>query len=128
MSAASGAQKATSKFFDRVFSKETLRYFCSTHFWGPVSNFGIPLAAIVDLQNKPPDMISGPMTGSLIVYSLVFMRYSLAIKPQNYLLFGCHFVNEIAQLGQGYRYVRYTYGDEGKKAQEVSPDQKKVGN
>ncbi|ANZ76635.1 BA75_04270T0 [Komagataella pastoris] len=127
MSASSGAQKATSKFFDRLFSKESLRYLCTTHFWGPVSNFGIPLAAILDLQNKPPDMISGPMTGSLIVYSLVFMRYSLAIKPQNYLLFGCHFVNEIAQLGQGYRFVMYKYVNDDKKTQ-VSADQKKVNN
>ena len=28
---------------------------------------------------KDPDLISGPMTGSLILYSLVFMRYSMAL-------------------------------------------------
>lgn len=48
---------------------------CSTHFWGPVSNFGIPLAAVMDLK-KEPDLISGPMTFSLIGYSAVFMRYA----------------------------------------------------
>lgn len=78
----------------------------TTHFWGPVSNFGIPVAAVLDLK-KDPELISGPMTGSLIVYSLVFMRYSLAVTPQNYLLFGCHFVNELAQLAQGFRYVKF---------------------
>lgn len=56
-----------------------------------------------------PDLISGPMTGSLILYSLVFMRYSMAVTPQNYLLFGCHFVNELAQLSQGFRWVKHHY-------------------
>ena len=101
-------QRSSNKYFKLLFSKETLRYVCSTHFWGPVSNFGIPVAAILDL-NKDPDLISGPMTGSLIVYSLVFMRYSMAVTPKNYLLFGCHFVNEIAQLGQGFRWTKHHY-------------------
>jgi hypothetical protein len=47
------------------------------------------------------------MTGALVVYSAIFMRYALAIQPRNYLLFGCHFINEGAQLTQGYRYLRY---------------------
>ena len=78
------------------------------HILGSVSNFGIPIAAILDLK-KDPDLISGPMTGSLILYSLVFMRYSMAVTPQNYLLFGCHFVNELAQLSQGFRWVKHHY-------------------
>lgn len=80
----------------------------TTHFWGPVSNFGIPLAAIYDLQ-KDPELISGPMTLALVLYSGVFMRYALAVTPQNYLLFGCHVVNETAQLAQGYRWIDYNY-------------------
>ena len=28
------------------------------------------------------------MTAALIVYSAVFMRYSVAVRPKNYLLFG----------------------------------------
>lgn len=51
--------------------------------------------------------ISGTMTGALTVYSLTFMRYALAVSPANYLLFGCHLVNEGAQLTQGYRYLQY---------------------
>ncbi|KAH6998291.1 hypothetical protein BKA56DRAFT_607842 [Ilyonectria sp. MPI-CAGE-AT-0026] len=77
-------------------------------FWGPASNFGIPIAAILDTQ-KSPDMISGQMTGALIIYAATFMRYSLAVSPRNYLLFACHFVNEGAQLTQGYRYLNYHY-------------------
>lgn len=81
---------------------------CSTHFWGPVSNFGIPVAAVLDLK-KDPTLISGPMTGSLIVYSIVFMRYATAVTPWNPLLFACHAVNEVAQLAQGGRWVNYWY-------------------
>lgn len=47
------------------------------------------------------------MTGALVVYSATFMRYSLAVTPKNYLLFACHFVNEGAQLTQGYRWLQY---------------------
>lgn len=47
------------------------------------------------------------MTGALCIYSATFMRYSLAVQPRNYLLFACHFVNECAQLTQGYRYLSY---------------------
>lgn len=102
-----------------------------------MSNFGIPVAAVLDTQ-KSPDLyvepaaslfffpfppaatkekkggkkadscrISGQMTGALCIYSATFMRYSLAVTPKNYLLFACHFVNECAQLTQGYRYLSY---------------------
>ena len=92
----------------KYINKETLKYVFTTHFWGPVSNFGIPIAAIYDLK-KDPTLISGPMTFALIAYSGVFMRYALAVSPKNFLLFGCHLTNEIAQMGQGYRYINYTY-------------------
>jgi hypothetical protein len=47
------------------------------------------------------------MTGALCIYSATFMRYSMAVSPANYLLFACHFVNEGAQLTQGYRWMQY---------------------
>ena len=47
------------------------------------------------------------MTGALTIYSATFMRYALAVQPKNYLLFACHFVNEGAQLTQGYRWMQY---------------------
>ncbi|QBM91097.1 Uncharacterized protein family UPF0041 [Metschnikowia aff. pulcherrima] len=104
--------------FRNIFNKQTFKYMLTTHFWGPVSNFGIPVAAVLDLK-KDPEYISGPMTGSLILYSLVFMRYSLAISPKNYLLFGCHFVNEAAQLAQGFRWTRHYYLDKAVEAKEA---------
>ncbi|MCJ1309189.1 hypothetical protein MMC25_002846 [Agyrium rufum] len=47
------------------------------------------------------------MTLALSVYSATFMRYSLAITPKNYLLFGCHIINFASQNIQGYRYLQY---------------------
>ncbi|KAJ0291410.1 hypothetical protein COL940_000605 [Colletotrichum noveboracense] len=98
----------------KIRSNPVTDYVCSTHFWGPVSNFGIPLAAVMDTQ-KSPDLISGSMTGALCIYSATFMRYSLAVQPKNYLLFLCHFVNEGAQLTQGYRWLQYNHWS-GKEA------------
>ncbi|KAG9230437.1 hypothetical protein BJ875DRAFT_472193 [Amylocarpus encephaloides] len=90
----------------KIRSNPMLSYVCSTHFWGPVSNFGIPIAAVMDTQ-KSPELISGTMTGALTIYSATFMRYALAVQPKNYLLFACHFVNEGSQLTQGYRWMQY---------------------
>jgi hypothetical protein len=47
------------------------------------------------------------MTGALSAYSATFMRYSLAVTPANYLLFGCHAINFTSQIVQGYRYMGY---------------------
>lgn len=59
------------------------------------------------------------MTGALCIYSATFMRYSLAVSPRNWLLFGCHFINEGAQLTQMYRYLNYhKWGGKEKAALE----------
>ena len=47
----------------------------STHFWGPVANWGLPLAAITDLTSKEPKFISGPMTVALASYSYVLFFF-----------------------------------------------------
>jgi len=80
----------------------------STHFWGPVANWGIPLAAIAD-TNKSPELISGKMTFALCCYSGVFMRFAYMVQPRNWLLFACHFTNECAQLTQMSRFLKYEY-------------------
>ncbi|KAF2474777.1 UPF0041 domain protein [Lindgomyces ingoldianus] len=106
----------------KIRSNKYLDYFCSTHFWGPASNFGIPIAAVADMT-KDPEIISGRMTAALSCYSAVFMRYALAVSPRNYLLFGCHFINCASQLTQGYRYMQYwNFGgrDAALKAKEAA--------
>ncbi|KAI4290588.1 MAG: hypothetical protein L6R35_000151 [Caloplaca aegaea] len=90
----------------KIRSHPYLNYLCSTHFWGPVSNFGIPIAAIADIQ-KDPELISGRMTSALTLYSATFMRYSMAVSPKNYLLFACHLINFGSQSTQGVRFLKY---------------------
>lgn len=51
----------------------------TTHFWGPVANWGFVLAALSDMK-KPAEMISPKMTGVLCVYSLLFMRFSWMVQ------------------------------------------------
>ncbi|NXF54655.1 MPC1 protein, partial [Oceanites oceanicus] len=84
------------KAVDYVRSKEFRDYLMSTHFWGPVANWGLPVAAINDMK-KSPEIISGRMTFALCCYSLTFMRFAYKVQPRNWLLFACHLTNEVAQ-------------------------------
>ncbi|WFD44894.1 Pyrimidine nucleotide transporter, mitochondrial [Malassezia psittaci] len=80
-------------------------YFMSTHFWGPAANWSLPIAALADLK-KDPALISPTMTPTLFVYSCVFMRFAMRVKPRNPLLFACHLTNAVAQGTQIVRMVR----------------------
>ncbi|XP_026285085.1 mitochondrial pyruvate carrier 1 [Frankliniella occidentalis] len=94
------------KLMNSLKSKEFREYLMSTHFWGPVANWGIPIAAIADTR-KDAAMISGKMTLALSLYSIMFMRFAWRVQPRNMLLFACHFTNECAQLTQGARFINY---------------------
>ncbi|XP_055926439.1 mitochondrial pyruvate carrier 1-like isoform X2 [Argiope bruennichi] len=102
------ASKFVGSMFQQLKSKEFRTYLCSTHFWGPVANWGIPIAAIADIK-KDPSIISGKMTSALCVYSLLFMRFAWKVQPRNLLLFACHFTNECAQITQGCRLLKHEY-------------------
>ncbi|KAI0001597.1 hypothetical protein BJV77DRAFT_1057476 [Russula vinacea] len=115
-----------STFFHWLRSPAARQYFFSTHFWGPVANWGLPLAAIADLK-KDEEVISGTMTTALAAYSMVFMRFAWKVDPRNYLLFACHITNATAQLTQGYRFVNYWHrGGKEKKALHAAPPPGKV--
>ncbi|KEF63017.1 small nuclear ribonucleoprotein B and B' [Exophiala aquamarina CBS 119918] len=109
----------------KIRSNPVSDYFCSTHFWGPASNFGIPIAAVLDTQ-KDPEIISGKFTAALTVYSATFMRYAMAVQPKNYLLFACHFVNFNAQLTQGYRWYDYWYQGGADKWAAIRAEKEKL--
>ncbi|KAM4679394.1 mitochondrial pyruvate carrier 1 [Amazona ochrocephala] len=96
------------KAVDYLRSKEFRDYLMSTHFWGPVANWGLPIAAFNDMK-KSPEIVSGRMTFALCFYSLAFMRFAYKVQPRNWLLFACHFTNEIAQLIQGGRLIKYRF-------------------
>ncbi|PKI83392.1 hypothetical protein MVES_002515 [Malassezia vespertilionis] len=108
-----------SSFVSWLRTPAAREYFCSTHFWGPVANWALPLAALADLK-KDPSMISATMTPTLFMYSCVFMRFALRVQPRNMLLFACHLTNATAQGAQIFRLVKYKM-DEGevKKADAV---------
>ncbi|XP_036439163.1 mitochondrial pyruvate carrier 1 [Colossoma macropomum] len=97
------------KAVDHLRSREFREYLMSTHFWGPVANWGLPIAAISDMK-KSPEIISGRMTFALVCYSLLFMRFAYKVQPRNWLLFACHLTNETAQLIQGGRLIKYNMG------------------
>lgn len=117
----------------------------STHFWGPVANWGIPIACLLDIK-KDPRIISGTMTtgefcaslhvdvsnfidtyslpfSALVLYSCVFMRFAWKVQPRNMLLFACHLTNASAQSIQGGRFLAYHYGSptEDKQKAELKP-------
>ncbi|KAJ4729421.1 Mitochondrial pyruvate carrier [Melia azedarach] len=87
----------------------------TTHFWGPVFNWSLPIAAFLD-RKKPPELISGNMTGVMCVYSALFMRFAWMVQPRNLHLLVCHASNETVQL---YQFSRWA------KAQGFSQKQKK---
>ncbi|XP_057573645.1 mitochondrial pyruvate carrier 1-like protein [Hippopotamus amphibius kiboko] len=94
---------------ETVKSKEFRDYMTSTHFWGPVATWGLPVAAFSDMR-EPPDIISGRMTTALIFYSMAFMRFAYRVQPRNLLLMACHGTNVMVQSIQGGRYLIYHYG------------------
>ncbi|XP_023379485.1 mitochondrial pyruvate carrier 1-like protein [Pteropus medius] len=102
---------------DYMKTKEFRDYITSTHFWGPVANWGLPLAAFRDMKASP-EIISGRMTTALIFYSMAFMRFAYRVQPRNLLLMACHGTNVMAQSIQASRYLMYHHG--GGAAQAIA--------
>ncbi|KAM5290782.1 mitochondrial pyruvate carrier 1-like protein [Glossophaga mutica] len=107
------------KAMDYVKTKEFRDYVTSTHFWGPVANWGLPMAAFRDMKASP-DIISGRMTTALILYSMAFMRFAYRVQPRNLLLMACHSANVVAQSVQASRFVVYHYGGGAEKTPAVA--------
>ncbi|KAM8753164.1 mitochondrial pyruvate carrier 1-like protein [Rhynchonycteris naso] len=106
------------KVRDYVKTKEFRDYLTSTHFWGPMGNWGLPLAAFNDMKASP-EIISGRMTTALIFYSMAFMRFAYRVQPRNLLLLACHGTNVVAQSVQANRYLIYHYGGGAEKIAAV---------
>ncbi|KAI8529171.1 hypothetical protein RHMOL_Rhmol12G0205200 [Rhododendron molle] len=80
-----------------------------THFWGP-SNCNWWVWQGREEIKKPPDMISGNMTGAIFVFSALFMRFAWMVQLRNYPLLTCHASNETMQL---YQLSRWAKGNGG---------------
>ncbi|KAF7484727.1 mitochondrial pyruvate carrier 1-like protein [Marmota monax] len=108
-------EEVLKKAKDYVKTKEFRDYVTSTHFWGPVANWGLPLAALRDMKASL-ELISGRMTTALILYSMTFMRFAYRVQPRNMLLMACHFTNVVAQSVQAGRYINYHYLGDAQRA------------
>lgn len=56
-------------------------------FWAPTFKWGLVLAGLGDILERPIEYISIPQTLSLTFTGAIWSRYSLVIKPINYNLF-----------------------------------------
>jgi len=82
----------------------------SAEWWGrcgAIAGWGVSGAAIYDAVQNSPEAINLNMTGVLMVYSTLFCRWALIVKPQNMLLASCHVANIAAQANQFRRAVEY---------------------
>lgn len=68
----------------------------TTHFWGPVLNAMFVVQGIKE-RHRPPHRLSRNMQFILTVYSILFMRFAIVVKPRNYLLFCVHVSNTMLQ-------------------------------
>lgn len=105
MSASIPARSIGRRFIDAMSHPE--HGWKTTHFWGPVANWGLVAAAVTDAVTKPPDVISMKMTCTMAAYSAVFMRFAWMVQPRNHLLFACHLFNvgaQLYQLQRGYKH------------------------
>jgi len=68
----------------------------TTHFWGPVTNWGLVAVAARDMcGNKSETDVGMAMTLALV--SLCFMRFAWRVHPRNLLLLACHGVHAAMQ-------------------------------
>ena len=99
----------------------------TTHFWGPVANWGLVGAAVYDASVKGPETIDMEMTATMIAYSGTFMGFAWYVQPRNYLLFACHVFNITAQTNQMKRAIEYQMKTSNNAEKNVKEMLKKVG-
>lgn len=103
-----------SKFMNSPVGPKTV------HFWGPACNWALVLAAMAD-ANKPPEKISRNVTGVLMFYSILFMRFAWRVQPRNLLLLSCHTANAAMQgILLKKKMMHEWYGDAGVSSSPAS--------
>lgn len=79
----------------------------TTHFWGPVANWGLAGSGMYDALLKGPEIINERMCATQVVYSGLFVRFAWAVQPRNYILASCHTANVLAQGNQLRRWAEH---------------------
>ncbi|KAH8271691.1 hypothetical protein KR044_001184 [Drosophila immigrans] len=72
-------------------------------FWAPLGKWGLVLAGLGDLLNRPPQVISLNQASILAATGLIWSRYSVVIIPKNYSLLA---VNMVVFATQGWLVVK----------------------
>lgn len=90
----------------------------TTHFWGPVANWGLSLSAMYDASCCGPEIINERMSATQVVYSSLFMRFAWCVQPRNYILLSCHTANVGAQSNQIRRWAEHKLATEPETAGE----------
>jgi hypothetical protein len=90
----------------------------TTHFWGPVANWGLVAAAVYDANYVGAECIDLPMTGTMMVYSGTFLGFFWRVIPRNYLGLACHVFNIGAQGNQIRRAAEYKIANGGREEVE----------
>ncbi|KAH8403354.1 hypothetical protein KR222_011102, partial [Zaprionus bogoriensis] len=67
-------------------------------FWAPLGKWGLVLAGLGDVLNRPPQVVSLNQSFTLAATGLIWSRYSVVIIPKNYSL---RAVNLVVFLTQG---------------------------
>ena len=75
----SKSQSAINKLINSPAGPKTV------HFWAPVMKWALVIAGFKDLQ-RPVEKISGTQQFALMATGLIWTRWSMVIKPKNYLL------------------------------------------
>lgn len=60
------------------------------------------------------------MTGVMIGYSSLFMRFAWRVQPRNYLLLACHTFNVAAQMNQLRRSIEYKLANSATAMEELT--------
>ena len=97
-----GFKSSKEAFFDPNHGWKT------THFWGPVANWGIMIAGLCDLFIKGDANLMMGETVAQMFYSLVFMLFAWRVSPRNYLLLLCHLFNESIVIIKIVRIIQYS--------------------
>jgi len=79
----------------------------TTHFWGPVANWGLAASGMYDAAVKGPEIINERMSATQVLYSSLFVRFGWQVQPRNYILASCHTANVCAQMNQLRRWGGY---------------------
>ena len=85
----------------------------TTHFWGPTLNSLFVVQGLYE-WNRPVEKISRNMQFILTLYSMIFMRFALRVRPINYFLFCVHATNTCLQGQLLIRRLKYEYDNKGK--------------